>query len=147
MFVLETLWLIQLAVCSVMTGMIWQVQLLTYPQFLNVRADNFAVYHQSHTRRMGWLVMPVMTVELALALMIAVQSPTVVSITALGLLSIVWASTALIQVPLHHRLSNGFHEPTIRRLILSNWIRTITWSIRCILICNYMAITSLLDKV
>ena len=46
------------------------------------------------------------------------------------LVAIIWVSTALIQVPCHNRLVDGFHQPSHRRLVDSNWIRTIAWSLR-----------------
>jgi len=46
----------------------------------------------------------------------------------LGLLVVVWASTFTIQVPLHARLSTGFDENVWRRLVNTNWVRTIAWT-------------------
>ena len=35
-----------------------------------------------------------------------------------------------LQVPCHSRLAQGFDEPTWRRLVATNWIRTVAWSAR-----------------
>ena len=45
----ELLWKSQLVLAVVMTGVIWQVQLLTYPQLLKVSAAEFEAYHLSHS--------------------------------------------------------------------------------------------------
>jgi len=110
----ELLWKSQLVIAALMTGMIWQVQILTYPQFLKVPAADFPDYHQSHTGRMAWVVGPPMLAELALALLTAWQLRSGVSYVALGLVIAVWATTALIQIPLHNRLAQGHDLPSIR---------------------------------
>jgi hypothetical protein len=43
-------------------------------------------------------------------------------------------STALVQVPLHARLRTADAVPrTVDALVQSNWIRTVTWSLRAVL--------------
>lgn len=46
----------------------------------------------------------------------------------LGLVAAIWATTGLVQVPLHRRLSRGHDPSAIRRLITTNWIRTVLWT-------------------
>ena len=46
------------------------------------------------------------------------------------LVAIIWASTALIQVPCHAKLVEGFDARAHRRLVDTNWIRTIAWTLR-----------------
>jgi len=130
----ELLWKSQLVIAALMTGMIWQVQILTYPQFLKVPAADFPDYHQSHTGRMAWVVGPPMLAELALALLTAWQLRSGVSYVALGLVIAVWATTAFIQIPLHNRLARGHDLPAIRKLITTNWLRTFLWSARTVLL-------------
>jgi hypothetical protein len=55
-------------------------------------------------------------------------------VAGLVLVGIVWASTFLIQVPLHNRLGSGFNHEVIQLLVNTNWIRTIGWSLRAILV-------------
>ena len=40
----------QLILAAAMTGIIWLVQFVTYPQFLNVGGSEFDVYHKHHTQ-------------------------------------------------------------------------------------------------
>jgi hypothetical protein len=42
----------------------------------------------------------------------------------------VWASTFLLQVPCHDRLSRGWDEGVHARLVQTNWIRTVLWTAR-----------------
>ncbi len=49
------------------------------------------------------------------------------SINFLGLLTI-WLCTAALSVRLHEKLNGGFDEKLIRRLVASNWPRTLLWT-------------------
>jgi hypothetical protein len=47
-----------------------------------------------------------------------------------------WVSTALVQIPLHNQLALGFDLSVHRKLVATNWWRTIAWSLRgvCLLV-------------
>jgi hypothetical protein len=47
--------------------------------------------------------------------------------------ALVWLSTAFVQVPLHARLSAGFDTRAHRRLVATNWVRTLSWTARGLL--------------
>jgi hypothetical protein len=135
--------LAQALITAAMTGVIWQVQLLTYPQFLRVGTADFPGYHLAHTDGIGMLVGPLMLAELALTLATLWQCrrnprrrPL---IAAAALLLGIWLSTALWQVPLHGRLEQGWSEPVIRELIAGNWLRTLLWSARSLLLFHLLA--------
>ena len=53
---------------------------------------------------------------------------------SLCLLAVVWISTFAVQVPLHRRLAEGYDAARHRRLVLSNWIRTLAWTARAVLV-------------
>jgi hypothetical protein len=59
----------------------------------------------------------------------------------LALLAIIWLSTAFVQVPCHNGLSQGFDAIVHRRLVRTNWIRTVAWSLRGLLVL-WMAMAS-----
>lgn len=122
-----------------MTGIIWQIQLLTYPQFLNVSERDFAEYHRCHTMRMGWIVVPTMVAEMGLAALAVWIAPGAFSITALALVAAAWGCTALVQMPLHNRLSNGYHKKVILAVVATNWIRVGIWSARTALLLWWVA--------
>ena len=130
--------LIHVAATLFMTGVIWLVQLLVYPQFANVDASSFAKYHAAHNRRITLVVAPAMVVELVTAVALVARPPAEVSTwmlwVGLALVAVVWCSTAFVQVPLHGKLGRGYNEATIGQLNRSNWIRTIAWSIRSVLV-------------
>lgn len=113
-----------------MTGLIWFVQVVHYPLFERVGKAEFAGYERRNTRRTGWVVGGPMLLELALALLLVWSPGGWMAWCGLGLLGIVWLSTAVCQMPAHFRLEQGFDAEAHRRLVRGNWIRTIGWSLR-----------------
>ena len=75
-----------------------------------------------------------MLIELITAVWLVLDRPPVIPAWAvlLGvvLVGVIWLSTAFVQVPLHQALSNGFDADVHRRLVATNWIRTVAWTIR-----------------
>jgi hypothetical protein len=121
-----------------MTGVIWFVQLVHYPLFAVAAGPSFAAYHRRHLSLVTWIVAPAMLVELATGLLLAWSPPPGVSAwtttAGLLLLAVIWLSTAFVQVPAHNRLRGGFDAAAHRRLVASNWIRTLAWSVRALLL-------------
>lgn len=46
----------------------------------------------------------------------------------LALLTVLWLSTAFLQVPRHNALATGFDSLQHRGLVLGNWVRTVAWT-------------------
>jgi len=117
-----------------MAGLIWFVQLVQYPLFLFVGTAEFALYEREHTRRVTWLVAPLMGIEALTAIVLVILGTGITMRVAasVGLLLVVaiWASTAFVQVPCHKKLSTGFDLSTARRLVTTNWLRTLAWTAR-----------------
>ncbi len=117
-----------------MTGLIWLVQIVHYPLFARVGEVVFRDYERRHTQRITWLVGPLMLFEAVSAATLVVVlepgGPRTLAVVGMLLLLVIWGSTALLQVPCHMRLRRGFDRAVIRRLVATNWIRTVAWSIR-----------------
>ena len=117
-----------------LVGVIWIVQIVHYPLFGRVGADGFARYATEHAGRITYVVAPLMLVELATALLLLGYRPETVGPRAvwagLALVGVVWASTFLLQVPLHGTLGRGFDQVAYERLVLTNWVRTVAWTLR-----------------
>ncbi len=123
-----------------MTGLIWFVQLVHYPLMHMVDADRFGGFEKQHQRRITWIVGPAMLTEGATAVAWLVIRPGDVLVwTSVGLLLIIWLSTALQQVPEHRRLEDRFDGDAHRRLVRTNWVRTIAWSLRSVIVCWMLA--------
>ncbi len=117
-----------------LVGLIWTIQCVHYPLFGEVGIEKFPQYHRQHTRLITWIVAPLMAVELISALMIGMAHHSFVFRCSLVFLGVNWLSTGCIQIPLHNRLATGFEPRTHARLVFSNWLRTLAWSIRGVLL-------------
>ena len=121
-----------------MVGLIWFVQVVHYPLFGSVGREGFADYSQAHSRLTGFVVGPPMLVEAATAVALVLRPPDGVpfSLPLLGLilLAVVWLSTAFFQSPQHGILGRGFVATSHRFLVLSNWVRTVGWTARGLLV-------------
>ena len=113
-----------------MTGLIWFVQIVHYPLFEKVGKEVFVEYEKSHTQLTGYLVAPMMIAEFAFTSLWLYQSPNLSLWMAFVLLLIIWASTFFVQVPLHGHLSKNYKARHIKKLVRSNWIRTIAWTLK-----------------
>lgn len=117
-----------------MVGVIWMVQLLQYPALARASAHEPGVAARDHARRITWIVGPLMAVEGVTALILLVDRPDAMGVVAAwgaaALLGVALASTALIQVPLHAALAEGHDDAVCRRLIATNWVRTVAWTAR-----------------
>lgn len=114
------------------------MQIVVYPLMNRVGADHFNLWHSHYTSAMGSCVGPMMLAELGTAawlLFSGKREPAF--LVSLGLLAVIWFSTAFIQVPLHHQLSQGFDPITHEKLVTTNWIRTAAWTLRvlCLFFC------------
>ena len=116
-----------------MMGLIWFVQRVHYPLFAHVGTDQFTEYEKLHNRFTSRAVMPAMLIELGSAAWLLIQQPGPLYFTGMALIAIIWGSTFLLQVPCHTRLLSGFDTDTHRRLVQTNWIRTIGWTLRSLL--------------
>ena len=121
-----------------MVGIIWFVQVVHYPLFARVGAAGFAAYSDTHARLTGLVVGPPMLVEAATAIALVVSTPPKVSSwllwVGLVLLAGIWLSTALLQSPSHTELGRGFDLSAHRSLVGSNWVRTVLWSLRGLIV-------------
>ena len=115
--------------------LIWLVQLVHYPSFRYIDAEQFTAFHQHHTQSITFIVMPLMLAELGLAIYWVMKNGfNGVVLVALVLVIGVWLSTFLIQIPLHHELSTGKDLAVIQKLVQSNWVRTFLWTAKAFLV-------------
>ena len=127
------------AFCTVyMCGVIWMVQLVHYPLLNRVGEINFPAYAKRHAQRTTLVVGPPMLMEAATSVISLYQPlPGVPKRLWLGgilLVIVVWWCTAMLSVPQHRILQKGFNEKSYRLLVGTNWIRTVAWSLRSIII-------------
>ena len=126
--------LINLASTWFMIGLIWIIQIVHYPLFSNVGSIYFITYHGNHKILISPLVGSVMIFELVSSVILLFQTPKGVPnwtiVVSIILLSVIWISTLILQVPYHERLGSGFDKEIHDLLVKTNWIRTVCWSLR-----------------
>lgn len=129
---IESILLINIFSSFFLCGLIWLVQLVHYPFFLRADRTQFTEHIRFHGFRISFIVLPVMIAELISSLFLTLYSPDFQTIHLFGLIVVllIWVSTFLLQVPQHAKLVVNFDEKAILKLIHTNWIRTILWSIK-----------------
>ena len=138
MFSSSGLLLLNCALALVLTGLIWTIQWVHYPLFLQVGPDAFRSYHQAHILTITTLVAPLMVTELiaGFALVLA-RPPGIPGWTlwlSLALILTAWFSTFLFSVPSHDRLAQGLNSGEVEFLVGTNWVRTLAWTARSVLL-------------
>lgn len=129
--------LAQLVATLLMTGVIWYVQLVHYPLMAGWPHEDFPRWEAAHRQQTGYVVVPAMLVEGITALIVLVRRPAGVPawLAASGavVVLVLGVSTFAIQVPLHDALSKGWDAASHARLVQSNWLRTILWTVHAAL--------------
>ena len=134
--------ILQIASTLPLVGVIWLVQIVQYPFFSTVSAESFPKYHNAHTFWITPVVAPLMIVEFVSSVLIIFYPPENVDhrLLWLGLFLAVavWLSTFFLQVPLHEKLAQGFDADAHASLVNTNWVRTIAWSLRGVLVLYFV---------
>ena len=133
-----TIFWINIASTWFMVGLIWFVQIVHYPLFGYVGSKEFETFHEHHKILITPVVGFVMIVELVttgiLIFQIPVWIPNWTVIVGIILIGVIWISTLFLPIPYHNKLSSKFDKNVIMMLVNTNWIRTICWSLRGIIV-------------
>ena len=128
---LSILYMSNIAISWGLFVLIWMVQIIIYPGFHRIRPDDFINYHRWYVTRISIIVLPLMICEVILAVVwLTTNAFSFTSSLSALLILVVWLSTFGLQVPIHNRLQSGKDETLIRRLVDTNWIRTIAWTMK-----------------
>ena len=134
----KILLIVQIASTLMLAGVIWVIQLVQYPFFSYVEKADFPKYHAAYTFWITPIVAPLMIVELLTAALILFYPPVYLDyklfVFGLILCLAAWLSTFFIQIPLHDRLAAGFDAEAHAALVKTNWIRSLAWTARAVLI-------------
>jgi len=122
----------------ILTGLVWCVQLVNYPLFPWVDRDKFCDFEKKYQKRISILLFPLMVLECFFAILMLTVARSGfdrnLACILFALLLFIWFSTFCLQIPEHVELSNGFSFKNIKKLVLSNWIRTVAWTLRSLLL-------------
>jgi hypothetical protein len=110
-----------------MAAVSWLILLCTYPDFARWRAEGFAEAHEAYTRRVGWVVGPLLLAQLGGHIWLSVSAN---GGFGLGLVLLCWGLTAAWSVPCHRRLQQeGPTSPALAELVRSHGWRTAAWTV------------------
>ena len=138
---IEFVLLVNFVATAVMTGVIWFVQWVHYPLLATVSVEHAVKTAVDHQRRTGQVLAIPMALEGVTTLWLLASRPDVVSLILpwLGavLLAVALGSTVFVSVPLHAKMATNPTVDVGRRLVVTNWPRTIAWSARAV-VCAVM---------
>jgi UDP-N-acetylmuramyl pentapeptide phosphotransferase/UDP-N-acetylglucosamine-1-phosphate transferase len=122
-----------------MTGVIWFVQVVHYPLMGKIGAEAFEEYEKHHQKRTFLIVGIQMIIELFTGLLLLwQQSYNPLQWWNVILLIIIWISTFFIQSPLHGKLGNEYRAEWQQKLVHTNWIRTVAWTLRSLILLSML---------
>lgn len=122
-----------------MCGVCWFVQIVHYPLFREIPKEAFPNYERRNFVT-GYVTVPAMTIELFSGLWVLYTDYSTIFLYNMVLLSFIWASTFFFQVPLHFKLAKEGNPNHITQLIKTNWIRTVIWTVRSILLAYLLTV-------
>lgn len=108
---------------------VWLQQLIIYPALHLIEGDAFVNWHRKNTIVIAILAAPFMLIQLVIALLLTYRDPGLIHWLSIILISLTWVSTYIFTIPCHIRLKKGKDHATIGRLVVTNWPRTIAWTL------------------
>ena len=132
--------IIHLIATSVMVGVIWVIQLVHYPSFHFIELKQYTTFQRFHMSRISYVVIPAMLTELFTLILIIIsmdQIDTLVLASAI-LLIFIWLITAVFFSGVHQKLTLGYDQTVVDKLVKLNWGRTLLWTLRLLFISIYM---------
>lgn len=110
--------------------LIWLIQLIVYPSFLHYQRENLVTWHRKYTPLIGYIVGPLMLVQLVLVIYQISFEITFFTMGSLLMVCAVWGITLITFVPRHRAISRGrVNEKLLLDLVRKNWSRTILWTL------------------
>ena len=113
-----------------MCVVLWLVQLVIYPSFLRVDSSDLLACHKAYTFRVSFVILPLMLGQLVMATLSVLEDPSIPEWLAFAFVLVCWILTFFVSVPLHRKIEqNDMTRETRQKLIMTNWPRTILWSV------------------
>ena len=118
-----------------MVGVIWVIQLVHYPSFHFIDKDIYDSFQKFHMNKISIIVIPVMILELTTGFLLLIwNSKNILIIVSFGILILIWGITGLFFSDAHGKLISGYNELIVNKLVSMNWIRTVLWTLKMILL-------------
>ena len=107
------------------------VQFIIYPSFKNYSESTFKSFHSAYTKKMLFIVGPIMILELLSTLYLVIKKtfffPT-------SIVTLIWLITFFLIVPLHQSLNSSFNIRNHKKLLRLNFLRSTFWVLKLLLI-------------
>ncbi len=132
--------ILHLIATSVMVGVIWVVQLVHYPSFHFVELKQYTTFQRFHMDRISYVVIPAMLTELFTLILIVISMDQIDNLVLASaiLLIFIWIMTAVFFSGVHQKLTLGYDQTVVDKLVKLNWGRTLLWTLRLLFIFIYM---------
>ena len=132
--------IIHLIATSVMVGVIWIIQLVHYPSFHFIELNQYTTFQRFHMSRISYVVIPAMLTELFTLTLIIISMDQVdhIILASALLLIVIWLMTAIFFSAVHQKLTLGYDQAVVEKLVKINWGRTLLWTLRLILVSIYI---------
>ena len=118
----------QLIIDTGLLILIWLVQLIIYPSFRYIADDCFHSWHSRYVRAISLIVVPLSLSQLAVEIVYTIYHSS--RWLRISIIALIWVSTFTLSAPCHARLQQeGKQGALIERLISTNWIRTLLWTL------------------
>ena len=121
---------------SIMTGVIWVIQIVHYPSFHFIEKELYTAFQKFHMNKISIIVIPIMLAELITGVMLLLDksSRSPFLIISFVILVLIWLITGVFFSKAHNELMTGYQELVVNQLVVMNWIRTLLWTLRLLLL-------------
>ena len=125
---------------SIMTGVIWVIQIVHYPSFHFIEKELYTAFQKFHMNKISIIVIPIMLAELITGMMLFLDrsSKSPFLIISFVILVLIWLITGVFFSKAHNELIAGYQELVINQLVAMNWIRTLLWTLRLLLLTYFV---------
>ena len=125
---------------SIMTGVIWVIQIVHYPSFHFIEKELYTAFQKFHMNKISIIVIPIMLAELITCMMLLLDksSKSPFLIISFVILVLIWLITGVFFSKAHNELMTGYQELVVNQLVVMNWIRTLLWTLRLLLLTYFV---------
>ncbi len=109
---------------------VWLAQVIMYPSLAHIERNIFVSWHRKYSTRIAFFVIPLPCGQAVIVgIMMYLVGGFLTTLSA-AIIVLCWASTFGLSVPCHAKLQrSGKDLSVIRRLVWTNLVRTILWTI------------------
>ena len=125
---------------SIMTGVIWVIQIVHYPSFHFIEKELYTAFQKFHMNKISIIVIPIMLAELITGMMLFLDKSSKSPFLTISIiiLVLIWLITGVFFTKAHNELIAGYQELVVNQLVAMNWIRTLLWTLRLLLITSFV---------